>query len=87
METRFMKPAAGRIVRHPSGMPVRIDGEALPMNQHFLAYVRQGDLVDATEDKSSAKVQKANGKRTETAKALESDPADKPTTATKKNED
>lgn len=46
---RFMKPAEGGIVRWPDGRPVNDVGEMLPMNSHFLYYVKQKSLVDADE--------------------------------------
>jgi hypothetical protein len=48
MGTRFLKPAAGLIVRDPAtGQPLAQDGEAKPDTTYWRRRLRDGDVLPA----------------------------------------
>lgn len=54
-ERKTLKPAEGRLVRHPgSYKPLAADGEPVEMNSYWHRKLRAGDVLDVTTQKKSA---------------------------------
>ena len=44
--TKVLKPAEGASVRHPDGMPLAADGEAVTVTPYWQRRIADGDVVE-----------------------------------------